>query len=149
MDHILFNEPFLTQQIAEAAGAQFNPNPRGSSSISRVRDGLLLGGVVYYHNTGESIAVHVAAFEENWLNRDLLWVMFDYPFNQLGVKRIFAEISEDNTQALKFNENLGFYTVATIEGVFPNNVACVVRRIDREGCRFLKIKPRTIRRNVH
>lgn len=133
--------------IAEKAGAPFNP--RGSASIARVRDGFVLGGAVYYHSTGESIAAHIAAFDEHWLNRDLLWVMFDYPFNQLCVKRIFGEISEDNTAALRFNEKLGFRKVARIEGVFPNNTACIVMRIDREDCRFLTIKPRTIGRNVH
>jgi RimJ/RimL family protein N-acetyltransferase len=147
LEHILFDRPDYGKQIAELAGAQYNP--KGSMSIARVRDGLLLGGVVYYHMTGESVAVHVAGSVEHWLNRDLLWVVFDFPFSQLGVKRLFGEISEDNQAALKFNENLGFHTVARIEGVFPNNVACIVRRLDREDCRFLTIKPRTIGRRVH
>ena len=120
-------------------------------SVSREKDGELLGGVVYYDHTGESLCVHIAGWDDHWVNRDILFCMFDFPFRQMGVKRVFAQIPEDNQRSLDFNAKLGFRTVARIEGVYPNNVACIVRCIERpEVERFLKIRPLHIQRNsVH
>ena len=142
MDHIVLNDPTCGMAIAELAGTDYNP--RTCVSLCRVRDGERLGGVLFSHFTGESIAVHSASWNEHWVNRDMLFVTFDYPFNQLGVKRIFGQVPEDNWRARKFNENLGFQYVARIEGVFPGDVACMVMRMDREGCRFLTLRPRHI-----
>ena len=138
----MLNDPTCGVAIAELAGTDYNP--RTCVSMCRVKDGERLGGVVFSHFTGESIAIHSASWAEHWVNRDLLFVTFDYPFNQLGVKRIFGQVPEDNWRARKFNENLGFKYVARIEGVFPGDVACMVMRMDREGCRFLTLRPRHI-----
>jgi RimJ/RimL family protein N-acetyltransferase len=114
-------------------------------SICRKSDNdVLLGGVIFSHYTGESIAIHSGSWDPHWINRDMLFVVFDYPFNQLGVKRIFGQVPEDNKHARSFNENLGFWYVARVEGVFPGDIACMVMRMDREDCRFLTIKPRFI-----
>ena len=74
----------------------------------------------------------------------MLFLAFDYPFNQLGVKRIFGQVPEDNHHAIEFNLKFGFRTVARVEGVFPGNIACLVMRLDRENCRMLTIKPRNV-----
>jgi RimJ/RimL family protein N-acetyltransferase len=147
LDHIEFNIPAHGEAIAKLAGTDFNP--RTCISLGRVKNEKLLGGVIFSHFTGESIAIHSASWDLHWINRDMLYVTFDYPFNQLGVKRIFGQVPEDNTHAQSFNHNLGFTTVARIEGVFPGNVACVVMRMDREDCRFLKITPRHIKAHYH
>jgi RimJ/RimL family protein N-acetyltransferase len=145
LDHIVLNNTDCGAAIARLAGTDFNPQT--AISICRLRDGARLGGVLFTHYTGESIAMHSASWHPRWINRDMLYVAFDYPFNQLGVKRIFGQVSEDNLHARAFNENIGFRTVARIEGVFRGNVACIVMRLDREDCRFLKIKPRNILSN--
>ncbi len=143
MDHIVLNDPTDGHAIAALAGTDFHPPT--CVSICRVKDNERLGGVVFSHFTGESISIHSASWVDHWINRDLLFVTFDYPFNQLGVKRIFGQVPEDNWRARRFNENLGFRYVARVEGVFRHGVACLVMRMDREECRFLKIKPRHIK----
>lgn len=143
MDQIVVNNPYHTQAISRLVGVPYNPR---SVSLSRVKDAVLLGGVVFYDFTGESMCVHVGAWDDHWLNRDMLFCMFDYPFNQMRAKRVFAKIPADNAHSLAFNDKLGFRTVASIEGVYADNVTCIVRRIDRAGAeRFLKIKPRHIK----
>lgn len=143
----MLNEPTCGEAIARLVGATYSPEM--NSNICRVKDDVLLGGVVYYNRTPESIMIHVGAWEPNWITRDCLWMAFDYPFNQLGVKRIFGVIDERNTHAIKFDQNLGFRQVARIEGVYEGGAACVVMRMDREDCRFLKIKPRHYKRTTH
>src|SRR4029077_5765311 len=146
VDSIRFNEPSDGRAIAALTGADFNPEV--NISICRVRDGERLGGVIYTGYTEESICMHQASWTPRWANRDLLFVVFDYPFNQLGVKRIFGQVPEDNKQAMKLNLHLGFKIIARIEGVFKDNITCLVVRMERDECRFLRIKPRHIRSNV-
>lgn len=147
MDHILFNVPAHGEAIAEIAGTEFNP--KTCTSFCRVKNGKPMGGVIFSNFTGESISIHSASWNPHWINRDLLFVTFDYPFNQLGVKRIFGHVPEDNVHAQSFNHKIGFTTVARIEGVFPHNIACLVMRLDRKDCRFLKVVPRHIKTNYH
>lgn len=112
--------------------------------ISRTIDGELAGGVTYAGYTGASIHMHMAGFRPDWGDRDMLWVCFDYPFNQLGCKKVFAQVPETNTKALEIDQRLGFKIVAKIEDVFPDG-ACYVLALAREDCRWLKLKPRNIR----
>jgi RimJ/RimL family protein N-acetyltransferase len=145
-DHIKFNDPEDGAEIAKLAGTDFNPSI--NISICRHRNGKRMGGVIYQNFTGESIAAHSAAWDEHWINRDMTFVCFDYPFNQLGVKRIFGQVPEDNWHAQNFNSKLGFKQVARIEGVYRHNIACIVMCLEREDCRLLKVKPRYIQSHL-
>ena len=131
--------------LARRAGTTYNPAV--DVNFARVRDGVLLGGAVFSGYTGESICVHTASWTKHWINRDLLFMSFDYPFNQLGVKRMFGQVPEDNTHAQEINLKFGFRYVARIEGVFRNNVACMVMCMERSECRFLDVKPRNVKSN--
>lgn len=135
---LIVNHPEHAKSIAKAAGTYFNPEC--DICISRESDGELVGGVIFQNFTGESIGVHVAGFVPNWLNRDLLWMAFDYPFNQLKCKRIFSQIPETNTKSLAFNRKLGFKEVAKIDGVFRDG-AVVVTCIGKDDCKWHNMKP--------
>lgn len=147
MDLILFNQPGHGDIVAEALGTRFNE--RTNSLITRVRDGELIGGVIYDSYTHESIMAHIAGWEDHWLSRDMLWVMFDYPFNQMKVKRIFAQVAANNHHAIAFDHKLGFRDVAEIEGVYPGNVSAIIMRMDREECRWLNLKTNYFKRTVN
>lgn len=141
---IVFHDEFLARQIAQAAGTYFNPDC--DICIARVEDGELLGGVVYTNFTGHSIGMHVAGFRDNWVNRDLLWVCFDYPFRQLGVSNIFGLVPASNSKALAFNQNLGFKIITTIPGVFDDG-GMIVMMMAKQDCRWLRLKPRGLAPN--
>lgn len=113
--------------------------------ISREENGVLYGGVVFENYTGKdgSVEIHVGALVPNWVNRDMLWITFDYPFKQLKVRNLFGRLPSKNTHALEFNLSLGFEKIATIEGVFPDD-DLIVLRMPRDKCRFLKIKPKHV-----
>lgn len=129
--------------IEEACGHIFNH--RADVCISSSVGEKLLGGVIYEGFTGASIQAHIAGFHPFWLTRDLLWIMFDYPFTQLKVETIFSQIRESNRAALEFNRKLGFKEVSRIEGVFPDG-QCVLTKLTRPECRWLNITPRTLTR---
>jgi RimJ/RimL family protein N-acetyltransferase len=128
-------------RIAQEAG--FVYNPASDQVIARVENGELLGGVTYTGYTGASIQLHMAGFRHGWANRDFLWMAFDYPFNQLGCRKVFGQVPETNTLALEIDQKLGFKIIAKIEDVFPDG-ACIVLALAREDCRWLKLKPRNL-----
>jgi hypothetical protein len=136
---IRFNDPHDAYAIAQSAGAVFNSSV--DQCIARVEDGKLMGGVLYQRYTGASIGLHVASFDPLWVNRDMLWVCFHYPFVQLGCKKMFGEVPESNSKALEFDLKLGFKEEARIKDVFPDGDLIVLSMV-REDCRWLRLKPR-------
>lgn len=140
---IVFNNPQHGKLLARESGCYFNPEV--DVCIARCDGPVLLGGVVYQNFTGESIAMHVASLVPTWLNRDLLWVSFDYPFNQLGVKRVFGQVPETNITALEFDLRIGFKVLTKIDGVFRDGGVFVIV-LEREDCRWLDMKPRNLKR---
>lgn len=146
VDRIIFNDDATAIEIATRAKCYWDP--RSCVSIARVVDGQLYGGVIFCGYTGESVGMHSAGFVPRWVNRDLLWVTFDFPFRQMGVKRIFGQVPENNFQARKLNEHLGFRYVTRIDGVFRNGEACLLMCLEKDDCRYLDLKPRHIQSNV-
>lgn len=138
MDDFRFDDPACSGLIASAAGVHFNPVC--DRSIARVRGDVCLSGVLYTNFTHESICAHTAVFADRGVNRAMLYMGLDYPFNQLKVKRIFGWVPETNTRAQAFNMKLGFKVVARIEGVFRHGVAALIMCCEREDARLLKIE---------
>jgi len=134
---IVVNNPTYSNQIAEASGVMFNI--RSDQSIARVENGKLCGGALFTGYTKASIHMHMAGFVPRWINRELLFACFDYPFRQLGVERAFGQVPETNSKALEIDRKLGFKIVARIEGVFPDG-ACMVLVLEKADCRWLALK---------
>lgn len=131
-------------EMAIEKAAELVFNPRCDVCLSRTDDeGNLLGGVIYTNYTGHSIQLHVAGFHPRWINREILWVTFDYPFNQLECEVIFAQVKESNKHALKFDLNIGFHEFMRLDDVYENEQV-ILLKMRREECRHLNIKPRTM-----
>jgi RimJ/RimL family protein N-acetyltransferase len=120
--------------LARASGCSYNPE--SNVVFSREKDGKLLGGVIFQAYNGASIVIQVASFDPHWLDRDMLWMSFHYPFDQLGVRKLFTQTPSNNLKALDFNRKLGFKDEARIEGVF-RDADLVIRSMRREDCRWL------------
>jgi RimJ/RimL family protein N-acetyltransferase len=125
--------------IAAAARCKFDPTI--DTVISRTRDEKLLGGVIFTSFTGASISIHAAGFAPRWLNNNMLWIAFDYPFNQVDVSKVIGEVPSRNRKALDFNAKLGFKEEARIREYYPD-ADLVILSMRREDCRWLKLKPR-------
>lgn len=132
-----------TLEIARAVGMTVSPF---DISFSRWRNGELMGGVVYQRYTHASVLMHVAGFMPNWVNRDFLWLCFHYPFEQLGVGRVFGLVHEKNEEALRFDQKLGFEIETRIKKVYPDGDQ-IILVMEREKCRWLALKPKYIQSN--
>jgi hypothetical protein len=98
--------------------------------------GTVVAGVVYDHFTGPCIVASIAV-DDPHMAREFLWAIFDYPFNQLGVGKILANVSADNEASLSMLKRMGFIREAYIEGVFPSG-AMIIMSLVRENCVWLE-----------
>jgi len=144
---IVYNNSFYARQICETAGVSYNQSV--DPSIVRVEHDELLGGSVFQNYTGVngSIGIHVASYAPRWINPELLFQTFHYPFIQLGVRKLFGTVPAKNTAALKFDLKLGFEIEQTIKDVYPDDDMLLVSML-REHCRWLGIKPRETKKEA-
>lgn len=103
--------------------------------------GEIMGAVGFEGWNGASCLMHCAG-DGNWINRDMLFACFDYPFNVAGCGVVLATVSSANKAALKLDKHLGFKVECEIVGAHPEG-ALVIMSMSRAECRYLK------RRNGH
>lgn len=141
MIHI--NETEHGYQIAGVIPRIFNPY--ADVVISRTdKDGRLLGGVIYEGHISNCIFMHQGSFAKNWMTPDLLWMFFDYPFNQLGVGVVCGTIPSSREDLVAYNKKLGFKVECAIKGAYKDG-DLLVMAMRRDECRWLNIKPKYIR----
>lgn len=132
---IVIDDPEAIRLLAPKVHVPFFPGVH--KCIARKNDkGEVLGGAVFTNYTGASIEVHVAGIAPNWVNRELLYTAFDYPFRFLKVKKLFGVVEEANTAALRFDKHIGFKVETRIEGVYPSGAA-IVLAMTMDDCRYL------------
>lgn len=70
--------------------------------------GNLVAGVVYHNWAPENEVIEIseASACRNWLNRDILAEIFDYPF-AIGCRMVVARIGENNRRARRIWRSLG------------------------------------------
>lgn len=118
------------------AALNSSPDER-ASGIGLEQDGRLVAGVKFDDWNGASVCMHVAAAPgAQWMTRAYLNACFDYPFNQLGVRKILGVVRSTNAAARRFDEHLGFELEATIAGAAPGG-DLLIYSMTRDRCRFL------------
>jgi hypothetical protein len=139
---IRFNDVHAIKLIAAACHVQFVPTLH--HCIARYdRNDMLMGGVLYTDFLGGSVQLHAAGFQRNWGNKQLLFLMFHYPFEQLGVKKIIGLVPEWNIRSRNATLNLGYRIEYKVDDVFnrpglPNGM--YIMSMLKADCRFLKMK---------
>lgn len=112
--------------------------PRSDTCIARYSGDTLMGGVVYSNYTRASLEMTVAGLQPNWLSRALLYVCFDYPFNQLHCKKVFSRINTRNVASVRLCRHMGFQYEASLTDVFPDG-DLLIMSMYRNDCRFLNL----------
>jgi hypothetical protein len=123
--------------VAARSGAQYIP--AAAKCIGLVEDGKVIAGVMYEAYNGANVSMHVAGEGRRWLTRDFLWICFDYPFNQLGVKRVTGVVPSSNADARRFDEHLGFVYEATLKDAYPGG-DLIIYSMHRDQCRWLNLR---------
>lgn len=146
-DRIVLGNSAIARRIAMAADVPYDDTR--DLVLAHLRNERLTGGVLYTAFTDASCFMHVAGFEPRWGSRDLLWVAFHYPFVQCQLERVFAVVPQINEASLRFVRHLGFREVSRVRDRYRNGRADIVFALDKAACRWLGIRPRTIKEGSH
>lgn len=149
MKTVVMNDRSVGEFVAARAKCEYNPAVH--TTIGVVDDSKapedparIHGGVVFYAYTGPAIWIHVAARNERWMTPDFLWSTFHYPFVQLGCSRLYGLLESANEHTLNFDMKIGFEVQAVLPGLFASGPGLVIC-MERDKCRWLKLKPRRLR----
>jgi hypothetical protein len=145
---IRINDVHAIQLISKAARVQFVPHLHHCIAEYNTRD-QLVGGVLFTDWNYGSLLVHIALSpHRGLLCRQLLWLTCQYPFNQLGAKKMIALVPEWNIQSRNLCLKLGFKIEYKIDDIFNNppplDNGMYIMSMKREECKWLKMKPPTI-----
>jgi RimJ/RimL family protein N-acetyltransferase len=111
----------------------------GMKGLGLERDGELVAGVVYEGYNGQNVWMHVAAVPgRRWLNKAYLRYCFEYPFVELGCRRVSGYVEARNLDARRFDEHLGFQQEAVLRGAASDGGDVILYVMWREDCRFLE-----------
>jgi RimJ/RimL family protein N-acetyltransferase len=111
--------------------------PQNTACIGQEKDGKLIAVVGYNNFTERLCQIHVASIDVYWLNKYLLFAIFDYPFNKVGVKVILAPICKDNYKSLNLCRKLGFVKVADIPYAHKDG-DLIIMAMERNQCKWLQ-----------
>lgn len=143
---ILINHPGDGDWIMGRVGGLFNE--RTDQSIAVHREGRIKGGVVYTGFLGASIMLHMAGTEDNWATRDFLWMVFDYAFNQLGVRKLVGLVPSSNARAISVDLRLGFRLEGRLTEMLTDpDDDLLVLTMSKVNCKWLAIVPKHYRSN--
>ena len=108
------------------------------TAIGKVNDGAIQAGALYEDWNGANIMCHIAG-QGNWATKNFLWMLFDYPFNQLGVKRITAPVASTNVKSINLVTRMGFKLECTLAQATPDGDMFLFRMF-RDECKYLRGK---------
>ena len=107
-------------------------------AIGLEKDGKIVAGVIYdWYEENARCSTHIAAVGKHWMTKKFLWMIFDYPFNQLNVNVIVNTVSSANTKSIKFTEHLGFTEVARIPNGFKDG-DLIIYTLHKENCKWIR-----------
>lgn len=109
------------------------------STLGLIRSGKLVAGVVYDKWGDGDVCMHVGAVGNNWLNREFLFAAFDYPFTQVGCRRVTGLVPANNFAAKRFDEHLGFVLEGRMRKGTPDGDLLVYGML-KEECRWLRLE---------
>lgn len=109
------------------------------STIGVEQDDELIAGAVYEQYNGRNVFMHVAGIGRTWMNREILWFSFYYPFEQLKANRITLVIDDSNKDSINLARHLGFTLETKLHDAGRSGDLLIYRML-KEECRFLRMK---------
>lgn len=134
---LTFDAEIVGPWVVARGGGDWFPG-RGTAIGKLNEKGELVAGVLYEDYNGANIVCHIAGVG-NWATKDFLNIIFDYPFNQLGVKRITAPNASDSHASINLVKRMGFELECTLSQATPRGDLLLFRMF-RDDCRYIKGK---------
>ena len=131
-----FDAELVGPWVCEKIGVEWHPG--SATAIGKIIDGKLIAGVLYQNWNGANIVEHIAGID-NWADRTFLAVIFDYPFNQIGAKRITVSICSSNTKSIDLVKKMGFNQEAKLHGATSKGDLLIFSMF-KDECKYLRGK---------
>jgi hypothetical protein len=128
------NQPYLRHWISTELKGKA---PDNTMCIGQLVDGEIKAVASYSSFEGRSCNFSLVG-KGNFMSKDFLFAMFDYPFNILKVKVIIATIAGNNEVSLKLSRHLGFQEAAVIPDAHRDG-DLVIMVMRRKNCKWLQI----------
>lgn len=113
----------------------------GKSAMGFVDDDGTVRWAVVYDNyeAGGSVQMHTAITDPKYVTRRAISAVFEYPFYQLGVKKVLGFVNSENLKALSLDLRLGFEVEAIVNDVYERGDLYILS-MTQEQCRWLRGK---------
>lgn len=105
-----------------------------SETIGFVNRGEIVAGVWYEDTNSKSVMAHIVV--KGWISRKFLWMIFDYPFNQLRVEKIICPVPENNERSISLAKKMGFVEECRLKKITSHG-DLIFFTLTRNNCRFL------------
>lgn len=149
MSHVIeIDAPGAGDWIMERCQGHYVERYSHSLSIHNDEGEIQGGFVVTDYIRDQSAFVSAAGVGPGWCTRKLLWMLFEYTFHQLNVKKLFALIRSDNYRAIEQDLRAGWKIETTIRDVYPGGIHGVLLYMVEADCPWLKRKPKTCQVNT-
>lgn len=127
------------REVAEwvAARVPYYKPDGDTTGLGLVHDGRLVGGAVYDNWNGVNVSSTFALDEKVALRRDTLFMLFNYPFGQLGCRTITNLVASSNVPSLNLTTKLGFEPEAIVRFAAHDGSDMIVLKMWKERCRWL------------
>jgi RimJ/RimL family protein N-acetyltransferase len=106
------------------------------TAIGLAKDSKIVAGVVYEGFNGASVKTHIAIDDKEYLTKDFIRIIFQYPFLQLKCKKLIGIVDSSNAAALRLNEKLGFVKEGELKGASLTG-DLVLMTMTKEQCKYL------------
>lgn len=123
--------------VCNRAGGTWTPG-RGTAIGKLDECGHLTAGVLYEDWNGANIVCHIAG-DGNWATKEYLNVIFDYPFNQLGVRRITCPVASTNIKSINLVRRMGFTLECSLAQAIPDGDLHLFRMF-KDECKYIRGK---------
>lgn len=134
LDGILYGEK---ESVMMAVGLQLGElGFQNYEALGFVVDDTLVGGVLYSNQRGATIEMTVAANDPRWCTRAALRRIFEYPFEQLQRKSVFAVCKRSGVHSRDFVKRIGFKLVGPVPDLYWSEDG-VLYAMKRENCKWL------------
>jgi RimJ/RimL family protein N-acetyltransferase len=129
-----FDAELIGPWVAEKTGGTWHKG-RGTA-MGKLVNGEIVAGILYEDYSGTNIVCHIAGVG-NWADRELIWMIFDYPFNQIKVNRMTAPICSTNEKSIRLVEHFGFKIEAKLHGATSKG-DLLLYTMFRDDCKYLR-----------
>lgn len=107
-------------------------------ALGLVHGGVIVAGVLYEGWAGRNVWMHIAIEPGAIVSPRWARYAFAYPFDELGCRRITAEVAAGNAECRRLVERIGFKVEATLAGAAADEQDLLLYRLVREDCTLLR-----------